>query len=780
MENYDENKFEEINPEFYLNDEDKPVEGDSQVELDELSQEFVNKLIEKIMDFLKVLVGHDLHPYQKPLARRIIESVIINDGEEITALASRQSGKSETVADTVATLMILLPRLAKLYPDLLGKFKDGIWVGLFAPTEGQAETLFGRTVTRLTSERALEILGDPEIDDSAARVGGVTRQIKLKKSGSTITMMTANPRAKIESKSFHLVVIDECQEADDFVVSKSISPMLAYYAGTMVKTGTPTTSKNNFYRSIQLNKRRQTGRNSRQNHFQWDWKDVAKIQANYEKFIRKEMLRIGEDSDEFQMSYNCLTPDTKVLTKDLRYVEIGSVQVGDVLVGFDEEAPTKGAHRKIRETVVTKAERIFRPTYEIALSDGTVVKASDGHLWLVSTASRRTVWKRTDELSSTDRIFKIFDTWEHVEDYRTGYLASAFDGEGHFSRQAILGFSQRENVMLGKVRKYLDALGFKYWERKETGTNNDVTVLHIAGGRASISRFLGQIRPERLLQKVDLNSLGSIGRHDFVGQDFEHPIVLSVTSVGEREVVALETTTQTFIAEGLASHNCKWLLERGMFVTSTIMDDLGDTSAELVKSWHKTPVVVGIDPARKTDSTVVTVVFVDWERPDEFGYFEHRILNWLEMQGDDWEEQYFQIVNFLQNYDVLAVGVDGNGVGDAVAQRLKLLMPRSEVVALTSSPSEQSKRWKHLQALIQRKMITWPAHAKTRRLRTWKRFYQQMTDLEVTYKGPNFAAAAPDEAYSHDDFADSLSIACSLTQELVMPEVSVSTNVFFR
>ena len=691
MENYDENKFEEINPEFYLNDEDKPVEGDSQVELDELSQEFVNKLIEKIMDFLKVLVGHDLHPYQKPLARRIIESVIINDGEEITALASRQSGKSETVADTVATLMILLPRLAKLYPDLLGKFKDGIWVGLFAPTEAQAETLFGRTVTRLTSERALEILGDPEIDDSAARVGGVTRQIKLKKSGSTITMMTANPRAKIESKSFHLIVIDECQEADDFVVSKSISPMLAYYAGTMVKTGTPTTSKNNFYRSIQLNKRRQTGRNSRQNHFQWDWKDVAKIQANYEKFIRKEMLRIGEDSDEFQMSYNCLTPDTKVLTKDLRYVEIGSVQVGDVLVGFDEEATTKGAHRKIRETVVTKAERIFRPTYEIALSDGTVVKASDGHLWLVSTASRRTVWKRTDELSSTDRIFKIFDTWEHVEDY-----------------------------------------------------------------------------------------LGSIGRHDFVGQDFEHPLVLSVTSVGEREVVALETTTQTFIAEGLASHNCKWLLERGMFVTSTIMDDLGDTSAELVKSWHKTPVVVGIDPARKTDSTVVTVVFVDWERPDEFGYFEHRILNWLEMQGDDWEEQYFQIVNFLQNYDVLAVGVDGNGVGDAVAQRLKLLMPRSEVVALTSSPSEQSKRWKHLQALIQRKMITWPAHAKTRRLRTWKRFYQQMTDLEVTYKGPNFAAAAPDEAYSHDDFADSLSIACSLTQELVMPEVSVSTNVFFR
>lgn len=262
-------KFEEINPEYYQEDREEPEEvGVEEPEEDELTKEFVAKLIDKMMTFQSALVGHDLHPYQKPLARRIMESVITNDGSEITALASRQSGKSETIANTVATLMVLLPILAKRYPDLLGRFKEGIWVGLFAPTEGQAETLFGRTVNRLTSEIAQEILGDPDIDDSAARVGGVTKSIKLKKSGSTMTMMTANPRAKIESKSFHLIVIDECQEADDYVVDKSISPMMAYYAGTMVKTGTPTTSKNNFYKSIQFNKRRQTSKKSKQNHYQ--------------------------------------------------------------------------------------------------------------------------------------------------------------------------------------------------------------------------------------------------------------------------------------------------------------------------------------------------------------------------------------------------------------------------------------------------------------------------------------------------------------------------------
>ena len=504
------------------------IEEEIEDDYDELSPEFVQKIVDRSIQFMDVLVGHPLHSYQLPLARRIIESVVIGDGEEITGLAARQSGKSETLANTVATLMVLLPRLAVLYPDLLGKFKDGFWVGLFAPTEGQAETLYGRAVSRLTSERALEILGDPEIDDETGRVPGVTKSIRLKKSGSTLTMMTANPRAKIESKSFHLVVVDECQEADDFVVVKSIAPMLAYYAGTFVKTGTPTTHKNNFYRSIQLNKRRQTGRGARQNHFEWNWRDVSKVNDNYAKFIRKEMLRIGEDSDEFQMSFNC-----------------------------------------------------------------------------------------------------------------------------------------------------------------------------------------------------------------------------------------------------------KWLLERGMFVTSSAMEELGDTSQEIVRSWFRSPVVVGIDPARKTDSTVVTVVWVDWDRPDEFGYYDHRVLNWLEIQGDDWEDQYFQITNFLSSYDVLAVGVDANGVGDAVAQRLKILLPRAEVIALTSSPSEQSKRWKHLQALIQRRMIGFPAHAKTRRLRSYKRFVQQMSDAEVNFKGPNIMVSAPDEAHAHDDYVDSLAIACSLTADLTLPTVEVSENPFF-
>jgi hypothetical protein len=53
-----------------------------------------------------------------------------------------------------------------------------------------------------------------------------------------------------------------------------------------------------------------------------------------------------------------------------------------------------------------------------------------------------------------------------------------------------------------------------------------------------------------------------------------------------------------------------------------------------------------------------------------------------------------------------------------------------------------------------------------------------MTDAEVQFKGPNFMVAAPKEAYAHDDFVDSLAIACDLTREMIMPSVEAS-NLFF-
>ena len=492
--------------------------------LDEFSQDFIDTLVSKTLVFTEELVGHRFFKYQRRVAARLIESVIIGDGATVSFLCARQAGKTETVANVLAALMILLPRLAKIYPELLKKFKDGVMVGVFAPTEGQVETMYGRIVDRLTSERAIEIMMDPEIDDKPDGKGGVLR---LQNSGSFVRMSTANPKAKVESKSYHILVGDESQDIDEYMWNKSISPMGAFYNATSVMTGTPTTHKGVFFKNIQVNKRQGTRRGSRQNHFEFDWKHCAAENDNYAKYIRKEILRIGEDSDEFQMSYNL-----------------------------------------------------------------------------------------------------------------------------------------------------------------------------------------------------------------------------------------------------------KWLLDRGMFTTSTRLDELGDRSMKIVKSYFRTPVVVGIDPARSVDSTVVTVCFVNWARTDEYGYFDHRILNWLEIQGTDWEEQYFLVHRFLSNYSVAMVAVDSQGVGDAFASRMRALMPQTEIESVPSDPATQTKRWIHLEQLFGRGLISWPAHAETRRLRTWKRFYQQMEDLEKVHRGKYVLAEAPNERDAHDDYADALALACILTKDFTMPSVEVTESPF--
>lgn len=505
---------------------------DNSNELDEASAEFVDQLVLKLILFTEEFCNVKLFPYQVPIAYRIIESIVLGDGEEVTLIATRQSGKSEVLSNVMASMMVILPKLSKVYPTWLGKFEKGFWCGVFAPVEDQADTVFSRIVNKLTSDHAMDFLLDPEIDDKATSGGsrGKGRIISLKHSGSLCRMQTCNPKAKIESKTYHFVMIDEAQEADEFMITKSIKPMLAFNNGSVVLTGTATRNKSYFYKMIQYNRRRDINgkRNHRQSHFEYDWRTASKYNSNYAKFISKEKVRIGEDSDEFQMSY------------------------------------------------------------------------------------------------------------------------------------------------------------------------------------------------------------------------------------------------------------CnKWILEKGMFVSDDRLNRMYDVSMPLVKQWWRTPVVVGIDVARTNDSTVVSVVWVDWDHPDGFGFYEHRVLNWLEINNTEWEQQYFEIIDFLRNYEVYRIGVDAQGVGGAVAERLQILMPQIEVTAISSDAKAQNERWVHLTELIQREQLIIPGHSKARRTRVWKKFNQQMSDLEKVYRGPYLLAAAPDEKGAFDDFPDSLAIACSLSVADTMPVVTVSESPFF-
>lgn len=753
-------------------------------------------LIKKLILFIEKFSNVTLYPYQTPIVYSIVESVVRKLGDHKTLIAARQSGKSELMACTIAGLMVILPRLAHVYPQL-SDFKKGFWVGVFAPTEEQADTIYNRIVKFLTSEHATELLLDHEIDDTVTSGGtrGKGKVVSLKKCGSLCRMQTCNPKAKIEGRTYHFIFVDEAQGSNETMITKSITPMLVSTRGTMVMGGTAIREKCYFYNAIQHNKRQDAelmgtrGRVNRRLHHEYDWRVAAKFNHNYQAAIDDAKERIGEDSDDFRMSY-CVAPDTLILTANLQHLPAMEITSGMKLVGFDEHRAAKGLHRKFCETEVLATDRIMRPCYKITLDNGTVVSSSQEHQWLVFTASSRTEWKATKDITTTDRIFKISDVWSTQHSYESGYLAAAFDGEGHLARNKNgqitgLTFAQKDNAMLCHVRECLHTLGYTFQEYTYAA-NRGVTHLHLTGGQAAILRFLGEVRPHRLLPKVDVNFLGSIGRHDHKAQNFTHPRVVSIDYLGEQWVIAIKTTSSTYVAEGLASHNCnEWILEKGMFVSPERLDSLYDPSQDIVLEYWDTPVVVGIDVARSNDSTVVTVLFVNWNHPDGLGFYNrYFVLDWLEINDMEWESQYFKIIDFLKKYRVWKVGVDAQGVGGAVAERLALLLPRSfpgvEVVAVSSDSKAQHERWVYLTQLIQRDLLRVPGSAKARERRRWRKFHQQMGDLERLQRGPYMLAAAPEERGAFDDYPDSLAIAASMAIDDTIDNVAVAmSNPFY-
>lgn len=184
----------------------------------------------KIIEFGKILTGISLYSYQIEAVYAIIYSVITFSGDVKTLLFSRQSGKSEAIAFVIDTLCVLLPSLGKIIPDL-EQFSMGFRVGLFAPQSDQVQTTYSRAMTRINSANAEMVLADPDIDvylESTAR-------LELS-NGSYLAGQVASKQSKIESKTYDLVIVEEAQDVDDLIVSKSIEPMLSscVCAGTMV------------------------------------------------------------------------------------------------------------------------------------------------------------------------------------------------------------------------------------------------------------------------------------------------------------------------------------------------------------------------------------------------------------------------------------------------------------------------------------------------------------------------------------------------------------------
>lgn len=435
-------------------------------------------------------------------------------------ILTHNSGKSETVSTICGGLAIILPTLANtpmfMTDKRLNRFKDGIMIGCFAPTLRQAQIVFNRMKKRMGSKHAQEILGDPEINVTFDVSNG---QNVVLSNGSLISSQSASEGSNIEGDSYMLIIVDESQDVGNFKYSKSISPMGAFYNATKILIGTATTQRGFFLDSIERNQAEHKSGGKR-NHFQYDYRTVMKYNANYEKYIKGEMKRLGENSDEFQMSYNL-----------------------------------------------------------------------------------------------------------------------------------------------------------------------------------------------------------------------------------------------------------KWILERGMFIDDKHFSALASPEMGLSIMDTSKNHVAGIDLGKKHDSTVVTILEVDWNNPivvekaqsgdmdiPDYTAYNVYVKAWLEIQGDDWNEQYEQIKDFLIDFNVCRVVMDATGVGDAIYDRLRANLD-CEVIPFVFSKQGKSDLYKHLNTEIRAVRVHYPADPETLETREYQNFEAQFLDLQKSYSGQLMIVAHPDVAGAHDDYPDSLALA---------------------
>ena len=305
-----------------------------------------------------------------------------------------------------------------------------------------------------------------------------------------------------------------------------------------------------------------------------------------------QTCRYGGHCSEFY----CVPPETPVLTTGLEWKPAGDLALDDRLFAFEEhpaEVRTGAGckpRRQIQSATVTHTGTIKRHIVRLDLADGSSVRSSSEHPWLVALkAAGNQSWLAADKILArvqakrTQTIVRFVDPWKADTSWSAGYLAGMFDAEGHVTTSAggfaQVGFAQNEGVVLDTVTRYLDDRGFKY--RLYPNPQSQTINLTIKGGWQEAARLLGTVRSTRLLQKVTTD-IESPRAHGLRATERIEVVGGAVEGLGD--VTALSTSTRTYIAGGYGAHNS--VAEHAVFVSERLANTRASVAVQLAGLHH--------------------------------------------------------------------------------------------------------------------------------------------------------------------------------------------------
>jgi flavin-dependent thymidylate synthase len=279
------------------------------------------------------------------------------------------------------------------------------------------------------------------------------------------------------------------------------------------------------------------------------------------QLVRHRMLVHGSINEY------CVAPGTQVLKTDLTWVPAETLELGDQLVGFSETNKGTGLVRgnSLESSTVTANNIIQAPCYRVTTDNGSSIVVSEGHQWVSKKGPKYTyAWVKTTDLEVGNEVAFTSKPWRTESSFDAGWLSGMFDGEGWLSvsdpatagngsttKNIHLGIAQSESSTLERIRAALGSRGINYTEYIQNPnriTVSDKTCWSLCvQSRWSAYKLLGSIHPQRLLEKNNWLEGHSIA--------VTATKITNIEYLGIQDVVALGTSTKTYIAEGFLSHN---------------------------------------------------------------------------------------------------------------------------------------------------------------------------------------------------------------------------------
>lgn len=266
----------------------------------------------------------------------------------------------------------------------------------------------------------------------------------------------------------------------------------------------------------------------------------------------------------------CLAPSTPILRSDLTHVPAHSIQVGDRLVAFDEnpqpneDKTARGRHyymRRWRTATVEQVVTVMKPTVRLTLSDGRTVECSDDHLWLARHTTQtqpRVRWVPACDLIPGTVLHSVGKPWEVDNSRDGGWLAGLYDGEGYLGTRPMgksstsLVFSQLPGEVMSRFLAAMAARDLPTTYIAPSPKSTSPTASCVTTSLPKIMRVLGTLQPGRFKSMFESVYEGGA----LTGGSVDYVTVEKIERVGMRELISIQTSTRTLIANGILSHNC--------------------------------------------------------------------------------------------------------------------------------------------------------------------------------------------------------------------------------